>query len=209
VNWLNGDDFPPRKEGEVRWINVGGISWDVVKALAIRFNLHPLSIEDVMAGTRDSSFKVDYYQQHLFAQLTSYKLRQNRNKDVKAAARQLRELRANSSGSFHFTGRARDHQSSNNIVPIIKTQGVDVVEKTVNPRKFPRTQSRTISELGRAALSVAHPAMSVMDSRSSVANDVQVLKLQSGTLDIDTTRLFVFLLKDGQLDKAMDFAPSD
>nr|CAG8624515.1 12086_t:CDS:10 [Entrophospora candida] len=36
----------------VRWINVNGISWDVIKILALKFDLHPLSIEDALQNTR-------------------------------------------------------------------------------------------------------------------------------------------------------------
>ncbi|CAH1763439.1 2342_t:CDS:2 [Entrophospora sp. SA101] len=36
----------------VRWINVNGISWDVIKTLALKFDLHPLSIEDALQNTR-------------------------------------------------------------------------------------------------------------------------------------------------------------
>lgn len=199
MEWLQGESFPALKKNEVRWINVGGISWDVIKALAIRYDLHPLAVEDIMAGTHDRSFKIDYYQQHLFAQLTSYKL-QERNKDIKAAAKQLR---ANSSGVFYFTGRARDHSSSNNVVPTIRTPAVDgtnapVAEPITEPPRSLRSQSSTISELGKSTLSVVHPTISA-HSRSSDEDAVQALKLQSGTLDISTTRLFVFLLKDGRL----------
>ncbi|QRW15900.1 CorA-like magnesium transporter protein [Rhizoctonia solani] len=69
---LKRSDFQSPQKGHVRWINVAGISWDVVKQLALQLNLHPLSVEDVMTDTQDKSFKIDYYQQHLFAQLTSF-----------------------------------------------------------------------------------------------------------------------------------------
>ncbi|CAH1763078.1 7587_t:CDS:2, partial [Entrophospora sp. SA101] len=36
----------------VRWINVDGISWDVIKTLALKFDLHPLSIEDALQNTQ-------------------------------------------------------------------------------------------------------------------------------------------------------------
>ncbi|TFY82441.1 hypothetical protein EWM64_g1576 [Hericium alpestre] len=50
----------------VRWINVGGISWDVVSALALTYNLHPLALEDLLQPRGHARSKADYYSQHLF-----------------------------------------------------------------------------------------------------------------------------------------------
>jgi len=35
---------------KVRWINVAGISWDVISALALKHDIHPLALEDVIHG---------------------------------------------------------------------------------------------------------------------------------------------------------------
>jgi Mg2+ and Co2+ transporter CorA len=59
---------------QVRWINVGGVSWDVVKALAIRYDLHPLALEDVLRAPRHSRSKSDYYMQHLFLRVLCHSL---------------------------------------------------------------------------------------------------------------------------------------
>ncbi|CAE6485204.1 unnamed protein product [Rhizoctonia solani] len=203
VGLLKGNTLAELRTGEVRWINVAGISWDVVKELAIRFNLHPLSVEDVMTDTHDKSFKVDYYQQHLFAQLTSFKLPQKGSRNVKAAVKKLRE---NSSGHYYFTGRAKEHHSqgrspprSNTVVPTIQTSDTDAILRTpIEPPRSLKSRSSTISELGRSAFSVVHPTLTPRAKLSMVEDAVQTLKLQSGTLDVDTTRLFVFLLKDGK-----------
>ncbi|KAG8690469.1 hypothetical protein FRC11_011415 [Ceratobasidium sp. 423] len=205
VGLLKGDSLAELQGGRVRWINVAGISWDVVKELAIRFNLHPLSVEDVMTDTHDKSFKIDYYQQHLFAQLTSFKLPQKGARNVKAAVKKLRE---NSSGHYYFTGRAKEHHSqrrspprSNTVVPTIQTSDADAILRTpIEPPRSLKSRSSTISELGRSAFSVVHPTLTPRGKISMVEDAVQTLKLQSGTLDVDTTRLFVFLLKDGKSD---------
>lgn len=42
-----------------RWINVNGLSWDVIKALGRRKNLHKLAIEDLM-NTRNRT-KAEWY----------------------------------------------------------------------------------------------------------------------------------------------------
>ncbi|KAL1923524.1 uncharacterized protein VTP21DRAFT_8504 [Calcarisporiella thermophila] len=50
---------------KVRWINVDGLSWDVIKTLAIRYDLHPLSVEDLLHIPQRT--KVDYYTNSIFA----------------------------------------------------------------------------------------------------------------------------------------------
>ncbi|RYP62515.1 hypothetical protein DL771_009698 [Monosporascus sp. 5C6A] len=55
-----------------RWINVNGLSWDVIQALGKYKNLHRLSIEDIM-NTRNRT-KVDWYANHAFLVLTCLKL---------------------------------------------------------------------------------------------------------------------------------------
>ncbi|GJN91363.1 hypothetical protein Rhopal_004384-T1 [Rhodotorula paludigena] len=59
----------PRPEfAKVRWIHANGLSWDVIKPIALAFDLHPLSLEDMLHSTSSSSTrsKADYYRQHLF-----------------------------------------------------------------------------------------------------------------------------------------------
>ncbi|KAG0140874.1 hypothetical protein CROQUDRAFT_664583 [Cronartium quercuum f. sp. fusiforme G11] len=48
----------------VRWINVNGLSWDVIKLLAIQYQLHPLAVEDCVHTSARS--KSEYYKHHLF-----------------------------------------------------------------------------------------------------------------------------------------------
>ncbi|EFQ25238.1 magnesium and cobalt transporter CorA [Colletotrichum graminicola M1.001] len=55
-----------------RWINVNGLSWDVIQACGQSYKLHKLSIEDVM-NTRNRT-KADWYANHAFIVLTLQKL---------------------------------------------------------------------------------------------------------------------------------------
>ncbi|KAJ8111789.1 hypothetical protein ONZ43_g5539 [Nemania bipapillata] len=55
-----------------RWINVNGLSWDVIQALGEYKDLHRLAIEDIM-NTRNRT-KVDWYSGHAFLILTCLKL---------------------------------------------------------------------------------------------------------------------------------------
>lgn len=44
---------------KTRWINVNGISWDVIQSLGKQYNLHRLAIEDLI--NTDNRTKVDWY----------------------------------------------------------------------------------------------------------------------------------------------------
>ncbi|KAF2703505.1 hypothetical protein K504DRAFT_392486 [Pleomassaria siparia CBS 279.74] len=57
---------------QCRWINVNGLSWDVIKALGNHKGLHRLAIEDLM-NTRGRT-KVDWYSDQAFLLLTLSKL---------------------------------------------------------------------------------------------------------------------------------------
>ncbi|KAK3360634.1 hypothetical protein B0T25DRAFT_588938 [Lasiosphaeria hispida] len=57
---------------QCRWINVNGLSWDVIKAIGQHKKLHRLAVEDLM-NTR-SRAKADWYQNHAFIVLTLQKL---------------------------------------------------------------------------------------------------------------------------------------
>ncbi|KAI1359724.1 hypothetical protein F5Y08DRAFT_318911 [Xylaria arbuscula] len=68
-------DFVQQKQPswvKCRWINVNGLSWDVIQALGKYKNLHRLAIEDIM-NTRNRT-KADWYPGHAFLILTCLKL---------------------------------------------------------------------------------------------------------------------------------------
>jgi Mg2+ and Co2+ transporter CorA len=57
---------------QCRWINVNGLSWDVIKILGNHKGLHRLAIEDVVHTTNRT--KADWYSDHAFVVLTLQKL---------------------------------------------------------------------------------------------------------------------------------------
>lgn len=57
----------PRPEfSKVRWLNVQGLSFDVIKMLALHYNLHPLAVEDILHIPQRT--KADMYG-HLFVSI--------------------------------------------------------------------------------------------------------------------------------------------
>lgn len=63
---------PKPEEFKCRWINVNGLSWDVIKILGNRFRLHRLAIEDLIHT--HSRTKVDWYNDQACIILTLQKL---------------------------------------------------------------------------------------------------------------------------------------
>ncbi|KAJ7185215.1 hypothetical protein C8R46DRAFT_881651 [Mycena filopes] len=59
---------------KVRWINIAGLSWDVVKAVSIKYDLHPLALEDVFHSHSRARSKADYYERHLFLRVLCHEL---------------------------------------------------------------------------------------------------------------------------------------
>lgn len=57
---------------QCRWINVNGLSWDVIKSVGSHKGLHRLAIEDVVHTTNRT--KADWYSDHAFISLTLQKL---------------------------------------------------------------------------------------------------------------------------------------
>ena len=49
-----------------RWINVNGLSWDVISMLAREKKFHPLAIEDML--NRRNRTKADWYSDHTFSE---------------------------------------------------------------------------------------------------------------------------------------------
>ncbi|KAF3770255.1 hypothetical protein M406DRAFT_335962 [Cryphonectria parasitica EP155] len=63
---------PQPEWARCRWINVNGLSWDVIATLGKYKRLHKLSIEDIM-NTRNRT-KTDWYANHAFVIFTMLKL---------------------------------------------------------------------------------------------------------------------------------------
>ncbi|GIL79615.1 hypothetical protein Vretifemale_8878 [Volvox reticuliferus] len=58
---------PREDNGHVRWIHVDGLNWDVVQVLALKFDLHPLALEDTVHVPQ--RIKADFYDSCLYVAL--------------------------------------------------------------------------------------------------------------------------------------------
>lgn len=61
---------PQPAQAKCRWINVRGLSWDVIQPLGQYKKLHKLAIEDIM-NTRNRT-KVDWYRSSTLRQSAPY-----------------------------------------------------------------------------------------------------------------------------------------
>ncbi|KAJ7785209.1 magnesium transporter [Mycena maculata] len=59
---------------KVRYINICGMSWDVIKAVSLKYGLHPLALDDVLRAHPRAKSKADYYTQHLFLRVLCHEL---------------------------------------------------------------------------------------------------------------------------------------
>ncbi|KAL1407222.1 hypothetical protein Q8F55_006639 [Vanrija albida] len=73
ASWLDSSAGQrPAVDGKpvgVRWIHVSGQNWEVMKTLALRFQLHPLAVEDALRSYRSPRSKIDFYKHHLYLQI--------------------------------------------------------------------------------------------------------------------------------------------
>ncbi|KAK7018173.1 magnesium-like protein [Favolaschia claudopus] len=75
VDFMQETSSNPRQPWvKVRWINIGGISYDVIKAMSMVYDLHPLALEDVFHAHPRARSKTDYYAQHLFMRILCHEL---------------------------------------------------------------------------------------------------------------------------------------
>ncbi|RXW17596.1 hypothetical protein EST38_g8258 [Candolleomyces aberdarensis] len=75
VDMMDGEEtWKPQPWVKCRWINIAGVSWDVIKALALRYSLHPLALEDVINKNNRTRSKADYYTKHLFLRVMCHEL---------------------------------------------------------------------------------------------------------------------------------------
>lgn len=98
--WLNSPDGQrpiqpqPGTQGDdkdrlrsVRWINVDGINFEILKFLTLRYGLHPLAVEDTLRATNNPRSKLDFYANHLYCQILVQHIRPQDREDIKETAR--------------------------------------------------------------------------------------------------------------------------
>lgn len=98
---------PQPSWAKCRWINVNGLSWDVISTLGKHKRLHKLSLEDIM-NTRNRT-KTDWYANHAFVIFTMLKLahvcEEDSSEEESDADSDSKSHASRSRRSSHFTRR--------------------------------------------------------------------------------------------------------
>ncbi|CUA70320.1 hypothetical protein RSOLAG22IIIB_00675 [Rhizoctonia solani] len=213
ITWLSSNEATAKREiwKKVRWINISGISWDVISALAIHYNLHPLAIEDVLHGRPNARSKADYYTRHLFIHVLTHKLgRQEDDSEDSDGMVQTEEplsMRTSRTSStvvdrdgFYDADDGMDHDK--------KRRGGWLGRRKHSNGLNGKKGSRSYGDLERRAGTGndARKKPRLRDSllaarRAKVANEkaIDELKKGFGRVYVEVASAWMFLLRDGTL----------
>ncbi|KAG6874363.1 hypothetical protein C0995_015099 [Termitomyces sp. Mi166 len=224
VNLLNDPAASEREPWvKVRWINIGGLSWDVLKAVSIKYgachsdlivknneflkDLHPLALEDIFHTRSQTRSKADYYNKHLFLRVLCHKLGQE---DGPTAA---------PSESPAFGSTLSDEPSSYS--PSITSESGMEKEAMREEDDHTMYDSGTMSRRGkkrRHLLPLTRAAtLDLEDNRASSSNSIASLGnlaaakrqkqannhrtlnalKQGDRVNVNVSPMFIFLLRDG------------
>ncbi|KAJ7292689.1 hypothetical protein C8J57DRAFT_4356 [Mycena rebaudengoi] len=84
VDWCANPAGKRQHWVKVRWINISGVSWDVIKALGSVYELHPLALEDVLHVRPDNLSKADYFLHHLFLRILCHEVEDESSESKRA-----------------------------------------------------------------------------------------------------------------------------
>ncbi|KAF7294214.1 hypothetical protein HMN09_01149800 [Mycena chlorophos] len=85
VDWCESSKSHRHAWAKVRYINITGISWDVIKALSLKHELHPLALEDVLHSRPENLSKAEYFLHHLFLRVLLHDVENDSNKPTFSA----------------------------------------------------------------------------------------------------------------------------
>ncbi|KAM6477680.1 hypothetical protein HDV62DRAFT_202482 [Trichoderma sp. SZMC 28011] len=100
---------PKEEWAKCRWININGLSWDVIQAVGAHKGLHKLALEDIM-NIRNRT-KADWYPSHAFIVMTLQKLVHLVDEDDDSDVSSLLSSRSTSKLKNLFRGFGRSKES--------------------------------------------------------------------------------------------------
>ncbi|POW00750.1 hypothetical protein PSTT_12950 [Puccinia striiformis] len=157
----------------VRWINVNGLSWEVIKLLAIQYQLHPLAVEDCLHTSARS--KSEYYKHHLF---------------VHAAVHTLEEPSELPDPPDH------DKRNGTNPTQSFTNSDQPLERGFINPLEpIDQTADHLIMDLDTATNGHRIPGKEVFDAEREVVRQLT----KDYKVRIHVEKLSIFLLRDGTL----------
>lgn len=144
---LDNDSLEPflLKEKEpwviCRWVNVNGLSWDVIKTLGNHKRLHRLAIEDLMQKINRT--KVDWYSDHTYIVMTLQKLIRMRSEEDSCSD-------VDSDGDNESMGQKDETASSSTKHKktkrkphgVVMTALMDLITPSRQKKRLPKTRSQ-------------------------------------------------------------------
>ncbi|KAF8167264.1 hypothetical protein B0H34DRAFT_669750 [Crassisporium funariophilum] len=196
---LMEDGHPREPWVKVRWINIGGMSWDVIKAVSIKYNLHPLALEDVFHGHSQNRSKADYYTRHLFLRVLSH------------------ELGDDTPGTKHTVGLTdgprtmspepmTDRESTKLDDELTRyTSSRGSIKRNTKPSLLPTSRSDVRSETGNGVVPTSQLSRMITKEDAMLAerekrmdDEISVEALKQGErVNVKVTPMFFFLFRDG------------
>ncbi|GAV29070.1 hypothetical protein PMKS-002549 [Pichia membranifaciens] len=161
---------------QVRWININGLSWEAISILGKKYNLHPLSVEDLVDIPQRT--KMDIYQQHLFVVMPLMKLLKVKKVSDESNITYFERIRKNirefasgeSSKSFSPSPTNVPNSSNMNREPT-KNSNQSTGNSTEVPPSPPKVMTKTIAtkeqlsrEFSRTSTKSVAPALLVPPS---------------------------------------------
>ncbi|KAJ7485492.1 magnesium transporter [Mycena latifolia] len=184
---------------KVRWVNVGGMSWDVIKALSIKYDLHPLALEEMFYGQGLRS-KADYYSQHLFLRILCHELYDDDEEFVgNALAPGLADLPRESDSPTFVT----DADEETEVRQLGRSDNGKGLHGNSTRRKRRPLLPTNYSDARKAPQSRLIELATMRDTAADVdkkrrLEEATVQALKSGDrVKVKVAPIFIFLLRDG------------
>jgi Mg2+ and Co2+ transporter CorA len=219
---VNSPNATAKREiwNKVRWINIAGVSWDVISALAIRYNLHPLAIEDVLHARRNARSKADYYTRHLFIHVLTHKLGKQEDdpEEIEEMMRTDEPVPMSTRASTMTTDRHGFSESGDEADAARRGQAGWFGRRRRERRSILAsadgregsgwTHGKDLERAGMGDEAPRRPRLRdtlIAARRAKVANEkaIDELKKGFGRVCVDVASAWIFLFRDGELESSL------
>ncbi|KAF5346159.1 hypothetical protein D9758_009966 [Tetrapyrgos nigripes] len=190
---------------KVRWINIGGLSWDVIKAVSLKYDIHPLALEDVFHTRSQTRSKADYYGKHLFLRILCHELQDSGDdsssdstsssyseKSITGAPRSSSPIPFEYEDDFGGLGDSKTLYGGDTVKSnwSLKKSG------TMRSRRSKRRGTQMDMEMGPLDEKRNNSTWSFSDSRKP--DEARLAALKNGDrVQVRVAPMFIFLFRDG------------
>ncbi|ELU45957.1 CorA domain-containing protein [Rhizoctonia solani AG-1 IA] len=192
IHWLEVGEGGGKRPlwSKVRWINVSGLSWDVLEALHHRYDLHPLSLDTVINGRQNARSKADYFPQHLFIHILSHTLTPENAAKKTAPVTQEPDPMDSPRQSKMYDPESAIGSVSYSRPPPTRATTLATTDEPYDDK--PGLATRGLETEAEA-----------LASRKKEMNmkAIDALKHGTGRVEVDVRSVFMFLLRDGEIDE--------